>query len=85
MIIREVSVKTPAFPYEVCEPGSCGSITVTENPRLINSTAVQIPTIPAPIITIFFIYEINLVELKYFDKYKNLLSDHYSLLKNISF
>ena len=65
MIISEESVNTPAFPYEVCEPGSFGSLTVTENPRLINSTAVQIPTIPDPIITIFIIYETNLVEIKY--------------------
>ena len=53
MIIKEESVSTPAFPYEVCEPGSLGSMIVTENPRLINSTAVQIPTIPDPIIAIF--------------------------------
>ena len=72
MIMREESVKTPAFPYEVCEPGSCGSITVTENPRLINSTAVQIPTIPDPIITMFFICSTNLVGLKYSDKYSDL-------------
>ena len=70
--MREESVKTPAFPYEVCEPGSFGSMSVTENPRLINSTAVQIPTIPDPIITIFFIYSTNLDGLKYSDKYNNL-------------
>ena len=72
MIISEESVNTPAFPYEVCEPGSFGSMIVTENPRLINSTAVQIPTIPDPIITIFFIFSTNLVGLKYSDKYSNL-------------
>ena len=70
--MREESVKTPAFPYEVCEPGSFGSMSVTENPRLINSIPVQIPTIPDPIITIFFICSINLDGLKYSDKYNNL-------------
>ena len=70
--MREESVKTPAFPYEVCEPGSFGSMSVTENPRLINSTAEQIPTIPDPIITIFFICSTNLVGLEYSDKYNNL-------------
>ena len=33
MIINEESVNTPAFPYEVCEPGSFGSMRVTEKPR----------------------------------------------------
>ena len=45
---------------------------VTENPRFINSIPVQIPTIPDPIITIFFIYSTNLDGLKYSDKYSNL-------------
>ena len=72
MIIREVSVNTPAFPYEVCEPGSFVSIRVTENPRLINTIPVHIPTIPDPIIAIFFICSTNLAGLKYFDKYNNL-------------
>ena len=70
--MRDESVKTPAFPYEVCEPGSFGSMSVTENPRFINSIPVQIPTIPDPIITIFFICSINLDGLEYFDKYNNL-------------
>ena len=45
---------------------------VTENSLLINSTAVQIPTIPDPIIAIFFICLTNLAGLKYSDKYNNL-------------
>ena len=71
MIIIEESVNTPAFPYEVCEPGSFGSIRVTENPRFINSIPVQMPIIPDQIITIFFIYSTNLDGLKYSDKYNN--------------
>lgn len=64
-IIKDESVITPAFPYDVCEPGWFGSIIVTEYPLSINSIPEHKPTIPEPITKIRFIYPLNLVELKY--------------------
>ena len=54
--IIELAAKTPALPWDAPEAGPERSINITFNPARWSQIADETPTIPAPTITIVFIF-----------------------------
>ena len=54
--IIELAAKTPALPWDAPEAGPARSINITFNPARWSQIADETPTIPAPTITIVFIF-----------------------------